>query len=68
MDSLFKTRVAIAIEHLSVDLKLSVRAAALKYNVSARTLSRRLQDGLSRQKARSSQQLLSSKQEDRLVK
>jgi helix-turn-helix, Psq domain len=46
MDSLFKTKIAEALEELNSSSKLSLRAVEKKYGVSYRTLQRRLNSGV----------------------
>lgn len=45
----------------------SIRAAAAVYSIPEATLRRRLKGGISRQQARTTQQILTPEQEDRLI-
>jgi helix-turn-helix, Psq domain len=67
MDSAFEVKTAEALRELRGPSKISLRAAEKKYGVPRSTLTRRLEGGISKRKARCVQQILSLEQEDLLV-
>ena len=67
MTSPFESRIAAALEDLAGPSKPSLRAVEKKHGVSRRTLKRCLNGGVSKQIARSAQQLLTIEQENSLV-
>lgn len=67
MDTPFEVRIAAAMEELIGPEKPSFRAMEKKYDVSRRTLARRLEGGISTRIAHHSQQLLAIEQEKELV-
>ena len=68
MTSFNEQKIQQALEDLDAQRFPSVRAAAKAHNVPFATLNRRSKGGISRQEARSTQQLLSQHQEELLVK
>jgi helix-turn-helix, Psq domain/Tc5 transposase DNA-binding domain len=67
MESAFEVRIAEALRDLRGPSKISIRAAEKKHGIPRSTLTRRLEGGISKRKARCVQQLLSLEQEDLLV-
>ena len=69
MDSFKETNIQSAIYNLHIGRISSIRAAAAAYNIPRNTLYRRYtSQSLTRQNAHEIQQLLSSKQEEELVR
>jgi DDE superfamily endonuclease/Tc5 transposase DNA-binding domain len=68
MTAFFEQKIAQALEDLDNQRFPSVRAAAKAHNIPPTTLNRRIKGGISKQEARTTQQLLSQHQEELLVK